>query len=512
MVVPLLVLAALTSAALEPPTTVRVRVFSKHAPVEAVVEENGRRRRLAAGEPAARLSFVSTFTVTVPGLPPRAYLGSLETSTREGRLVLVVASPLEPYTAGVSQAEAGAGAPAEALKAQAVAARSWAAGTRPPHEGAFCDLTHCQVFPGLGGAAGRAAAAATDGQLLRARGRIFPGHYHAACGGLLDAPGSIWPGTEGRGPARADAGRDGRALCALSPHARWRAAVPAARIERLARAAGWLGAAEPLTDLAVAERSPARRALTLKLNGAAIGAERFLSAVGRALGWNVLKSAAFELRREGADFVFEGRGLGHGVGMCQAGAAALAKGGASAREILEHYYPGALPPQPRCAGGTCLEGGGPRLLELLERERAALSGAPEAVRVVAHPDFDSFRAAGGSGRHAARWRDGILHLAPPAALEERGILESVVRHEMSHLWAARVSRGRAPRWLAEGVCVWRAGELAREDPALDEPILADGAVRLSYRQAGERVARVAERGGTAAVERLLEGGGLTGRP
>src|SRR5207248_11537206 len=62
--------------------------------------------------------------------------------------------------------------------------------------------------------------------------------------------------------------------------------------------------------------------------------------VGRALGWNVIKSTRFDVVRTGANFVFRGTGFGHGLGLCQEGAHALARRGLTYRQILGHYFPG----------------------------------------------------------------------------------------------------------------------------------------------------------------------------
>jgi SpoIID/LytB domain protein len=59
-----------------------------------------------------------------------------------------------------------------------------------------------------------------------------------------------------------------------------------------------------------------------------------------AIGVNKLYSGWFTIRRDGENFVLEGRGYGHGVGMCQWGAAGLAKQGSDFRAILTRYYPG----------------------------------------------------------------------------------------------------------------------------------------------------------------------------
>ena len=70
-----------------------------------------------------------------------------------------------------------------------------------------------------------------------------------------------------------------------------------------------------------------------------IGGEAFHNLMGRRFGWGQFKSPHFTVRRDGDDWVFEGTGLGHGVGMCQYGAIGMARAGRSWRAILKHYYP-----------------------------------------------------------------------------------------------------------------------------------------------------------------------------
>src|SRR5262249_27259067 len=72
----------------------------------------------------------------------------------------------------------------------------------------------------------------------------------------------------------------------------------------------------------------------------------FKIVVGRALGWNVLKSSRFSVTRRGSSFVFRGSGFGHGLGLCQNGAHVMARRGATHSQILEHYFPGT-----RASGG-----------------------------------------------------------------------------------------------------------------------------------------------------------------
>jgi stage II sporulation protein D len=62
-------------------------------------------------------------------------------------------------------------------------------------------------------------------------------------------------------------------------------------------------------------------------------------AVGRRLGWDVVPSNNFAMHDEDGEVVLEGEGEGHGIGLCQLGARAMAEAGASFREILGHYFP-----------------------------------------------------------------------------------------------------------------------------------------------------------------------------
>src|SRR5208283_3903146 len=111
----------------------------------------------------------------------------------------------------------------------------------------------------------------------------------------------------------------------------------------LTAALGAAGLARPgWTNLTVARRGESGRAVTLHIDSTEISAEDFRLAVGRALGWNRILSTWFEVERQGDRFLFHGRGSGHGVGLCQAGASAMAAQGRDAGQILAQYFPGAV--------------------------------------------------------------------------------------------------------------------------------------------------------------------------
>jgi SpoIID/LytB domain protein len=97
----------------------------------------------------------------------------------------------------------------------------------------------------------------------------------------------------------------------------------------------------PVVDLEPLARGPSGRIFRLKIVG-----ERDYVVVGkeleirRALSRSHLYSSAFEVHRQNGRFILQGSGWGHGVGLCQIGAAVMANEGRGYREILGHYYPG----------------------------------------------------------------------------------------------------------------------------------------------------------------------------
>lgn len=236
-----------------------------------------RTRRILAGP---------RITISVPGKIERQYLGELEVTATAGTLTPVIRMDLETAVASVAAAEMPSG-PAEAHKAQAIAARSYYAATSRRHGGFdFCDTTHCQLLKDPG-----PEDAATRGLVLAYQGRVFGAMYFRSCGG------------ETRAAANASAYPYFRVRCEeclRSPHA-WTFELPAG------------------------EEPPDSEAARLDL--------------ARRFGWNRVASNQFTIERRGGAVILHGKGHGHGIGMCQRGAIAMAEAGLDFRSILEHYYP-----------------------------------------------------------------------------------------------------------------------------------------------------------------------------
>lgn len=349
----------------------RPAVLVARAPAAATLRGGGAPRKLA---PGAAVTFVAQGAAVLaawPGGSARAPRWTVETGapwrldaggnqrTGQGTLALtadrrgllpVARIKLEPYIAGVVAAEMPGDWPLAAREAQAIAARTYttARSTRAdalhPGGAPLCDATHCQRWRGLGPGSypARAAAQATAGQLLAWHGQAAEATWHAACGGwradAADVFGHAAPAYLAGGHDRRP---DGRPWHAAEP---WTVDASAPALTRALRRAGWLRADETLTGLTVAEAAPGGHVRSLRMAGQpprAIPGAAFWTAVGPTLGWRGLRSTAFTITSPApGTWHFTGRGLGHGVGLCQAGARARAEAGQPADAILAAYFPG----------------------------------------------------------------------------------------------------------------------------------------------------------------------------
>ncbi|HXZ26508.1 MAG TPA: SpoIID/LytB domain-containing protein [Terriglobales bacterium] len=279
--------------------TQSVRLRLRPSAIECVA---GQGRRTAASVRVRARSGEADFLLAVPGRIERRYRGVLEIAPRPHELEAVVVMDREVAVASAVAAESPPGAPLEALKAQAVVTRSYYAATRGRHPRFdFCDTTHCQFLrqPPQQGSLAWLAAQSTRGWVLAYQGATLPALYSASCGGRTHTLAELGLRADGYPYFAVDC-----------PYCQKRSPV-------------WESRLDP------AEGEP--------LLGAR--SERARLAVGRELGWSAVPGADYQARREGGEVVVRGRGAGHGLGLCQAGAADLAAHGSSFRQILEHYFP-----------------------------------------------------------------------------------------------------------------------------------------------------------------------------
>lgn len=339
--------AALALAAVAPRGSVTVRVLEKHRPGSAEVSRPGERHLVAAvegglrqdGAPvAAPLRYpAGRWLLEVPGAGRRSYRGAPAFGVEAGRLAIVVRMAVEDYVAAAVASETVPGTPFEALKAQAVVARSYALAARGRHQDAdLCDLAHCQVLggpaPGAHRIAAEAAARETAGQVLRlASGLVAEAPFHAACGGHTGDPRELFGGDATGAAAVPDEG------CPPRP---WSAEIPSIVVEAVVgrRLAGDGAPAARWGDLEL-RYGEGGFLVQVALGKRVLGGEAFARALDGAMGYGVVRSSRFRARPAGDAVELSGTGIGHGVGLCQAGAARRAAAGEGYRDILARYFP-----------------------------------------------------------------------------------------------------------------------------------------------------------------------------
>jgi stage II sporulation protein D len=264
----------------------------------------------------------------------------------------VVSTPLEDYVLGsalteVSPVGESPEVVARIFEVQAVLARSYAVANAGRHRSEgfdLCDGTHCQLYQPTRLAtsrfteAARAAVAATRGRVLTYGARVARVTFHADCGGYTADAAAVWQG----GPvayliAAVDDAPD-------VEHREWTFSAPSEDLRRALNRARDTSVGARLSDIVVTARDSSGRATRVDVRGSqrrTLSGERLRAVVNAAFGPKALQSTRFDVVAAERGYRFEGTGYGHGVGLCQVGAAARARQGDSLIAILATYFPGA---------------------------------------------------------------------------------------------------------------------------------------------------------------------------
>ena len=328
----------------------------------------------------------------------QTFRGALRLLIREAGLTVINDVPLEQYVTSVISSEMSASCPLELLKAHAVISRSWlwftkanpsrcARGTgegldsheilrwygREAHQDFdVCADDHCQRYQGITKVFSPVAAEAvraTAGEFLRYNGTICDARFSKSCGGITERYATAWEDEDipylqsvYDGPAQFcsynpetwirskppaycntdDAELLARVLLGFDQETRdfyrWRVEYTSAELADLIRSKLGVNLG-PIRDMEALARGPSGRICRLKINGEhdqiIVGKEL---EIRRALSRTHLYSSAFVVDKEPGRFVLRGAGWGHGVGLCQIGAAVMANEGKTYKEILQHYY------------------------------------------------------------------------------------------------------------------------------------------------------------------------------
>ena len=258
--------------------------------------------------------------------------------------------PLEDYVLASALAEVtpvneSAATVSRIYEVQAVLARTYAVSHLGRHHAEgfdLCDGTHCQLYAPARIATSRFAAAAADavrrtaGLILSYGQRPAEALFHADCGGSTAGAEAVW----------------GRPVPYLLPtsddvplaiHRSWKLTLTSEELRTALNADTRSRIGRTLDRLEVSNRDVSGRATQIFLAGereATIRGEDFRAVLNQKLGDRAMQSTRFSVTKSGRSYVFDGRGFGHGVGLCQLGASARARRGDSLESIFAAYFRG----------------------------------------------------------------------------------------------------------------------------------------------------------------------------
>ncbi len=307
------------------------------------------------------------------------YLGRMRFLIKSDTAIAVInILPVEKYLSGVVPAEMSSSFPFEALKAQAIASRSEVlyklAQRVPNRDYDICADIGCQVYAGLSRKSKDVdrAIRETQGLVLKVGEEVVTAPYSSVCGGHTENNESVWSGNarshlrgvyDGKHapefarqlmnnedamrkwlnampPAHCQIGAEvtTRTLDYARGYYRWEVQITAQEMAaHLAKKTGENFG--ELLELVPLKRGVSGRVTKLRVAGSKKSFELNGELVIRqALAPQGLPSAMFVVNKEGAKFILRGGGRGHGVGMCQVGAAMMALRGKAYDTILRHYY------------------------------------------------------------------------------------------------------------------------------------------------------------------------------
>jgi len=294
----------------------------------------GKNAVIVDGTAYRRLTFAGSSAVYVNGKP---YRGVAEATPGEKGVLVVNELPLEEYLVGLINCEISSAWPIEAVKAQAVIARTYALNRKQARSTSFYHLESSvidQVYDGceIEDSRARRGVSDTAGEVLSYQGAVIQAFYHSNCGGRTEASEHVW------GKQLPYLGGVDCRYCLTSSSSVWDLRIALPELEERLKAAGHK--VSGVTDIRPGPRNSRGRLKHVVI----VSSRSDLSLTGdqfrKAIGYNVIKSTNFTVRVENREAVFSGLGNGHGVGLCQWGAKQRALDGFGYAEILSYYYPG----------------------------------------------------------------------------------------------------------------------------------------------------------------------------
>lgn len=268
----------------------------------------------------------------------KCYRGKIEVLKDRSGLLIVNELDLEDYLVGLINQEISSKWPIEAVKAQAVVARTYALYQKKAKKDPRYDLESTVTSQVYGGSDSEdvpafLAVKETEGEVALYNGELIQALYHSSCGGETESSRDMW-------------GKDFPYLkrikdpyCTEAPNYFWQYNITSKELsDKLRRQNGRIG---DVVSLSILNRSGSGRVTRVLVRHSRGSFELAGKDFREAIGLDKIRSTYFTVKRmKGDSFYFAGSGGGHGVGMCQWGAKGMAEKGHTYKEILNWYYPG----------------------------------------------------------------------------------------------------------------------------------------------------------------------------
>lgn len=312
----------------------QVRVEKGQQVVESQGVKVSARRLVAQPVPPALLSV---------GTQPnrlKPYRGTLEWVPRDGKLLTINWVRLDDYLKAVLPMEMPPNFPIEALKAQAVASRSFTLRRLNRYRQwgyDMCDHAPCQLYGGVDAErpSTNLAVESTMGQVLYYNGQVLETIYTGNCGGHTAPIELVMQGTRPLEPLAGvpDTDPSGKPYCAVAPNPEWSLLLTKQMLEQRFPQVG------AVRQLQIEAYAPSGHVERIRLEGEKATLTLTGTEFRSRMGVSLLRSQHFTLQPLSDGWLVKGQGSGHGAGMCQWGANGRARAGQTYTEILQAYYP-----------------------------------------------------------------------------------------------------------------------------------------------------------------------------
>ena len=260
------------------------------------------------------------------------YSGNIEVWKGESGLYLINELPMEDYVKDVVVEEVGPNWEMEALKAQAVVSRTYAMYRKGLNADTLYHIVSSvlhQVYKGKNHDVRIAyAVEETRGEILTFDNKPIEAFFHSTCGGRTENPEDVF----GKSYPYL---RSVKSDCEISPYWIWERKIQLEEIEKALTLSGIKG-------MSIKSYTSTNRVKQIDITSSAGITTINATNLRKALGWSRLPSTNFTIVGDGDSMIFEGKGYGHGVGLCQWSSQQMAREGKKYKKILSFFYPNTI--------------------------------------------------------------------------------------------------------------------------------------------------------------------------